>query len=100
MTRRYQVGAGVNSRQMSLYSTDWNGARRDSRGFAAGRAPQILCTQDLEDNVADLTDRMIRAAKLDIHLYEEVEADKQATRQAMTAVILSRVAAHVEKSHV
>jgi hypothetical protein len=49
----------------------------------------------LEDNVADLTDRMIRAAKLDIHLYEEVEADKQATRQAMTAVILSSVAAGV-----
>jgi hypothetical protein len=49
----------------------------------------------LEDNVADLTDRMIRAAKLDIHLYEEVEADKQATGQAMTAVILSSVAAGV-----
>jgi hypothetical protein len=49
----------------------------------------------LEDNVADLTDRMIRAAKLDIHLYEEVEADKQATGQAMTAVILSSVAAGI-----
>jgi hypothetical protein len=49
----------------------------------------------LEDNVADLTDRMIRAAKLDIHLYEEVEADKQAIGQAMTAVILSSVAAGV-----
>jgi hypothetical protein len=49
----------------------------------------------LEDNVADLTDRMIRAAKLDIHLYEEVEADKQTTGQAMTAVILSSVAAGV-----
>jgi hypothetical protein len=49
----------------------------------------------LEDNVADLTDRMIRAAKLDIHLYEEVEADKQAIGQAMTAVILSSVAAGI-----
>jgi hypothetical protein len=38
---------------------------------------------------------MIRAAKLDIHLYEEVEADKQALGQAMTAVILSSVAAGV-----
>jgi Yip1 domain len=45
--------------------------------------------------VADLTDRMIRAAKLDIHLYEEVEADQQALGQAMTAVILSSVAAGV-----
>ena len=45
--------------------------------------------------MADLTDRMIRAAKLDIHLYEEVEADKQAMGQAMTAVILSSVAAGV-----
>jgi len=47
-------------------------------------------TRDSEDNVANLTDRMIRAAKLDIHPYEEVEADKQAMVQAMTAVILSR----------
>jgi hypothetical protein len=38
---------------------------------------------------------MIRAARLDIHLYEEVEADKQGMRQAMTAVILSSVAAGV-----
>ena len=45
--------------------------------------------------MADLTDRMIRAAKLDIHLYEEVEADQQALGQAMTAVILSSVAAGV-----
>ena len=45
--------------------------------------------------MANLTDRMIRAAKLDIHLYEEVEADKQAMGQAMTVVILSSVAAGV-----
>jgi hypothetical protein len=49
----------------------------------------------LEDNVADLKDRMIRAAKLDVNLYEEVEADKQAMGQAMTVVILSSVAAGV-----
>ena len=55
----------------------------------------MLYTQDSEDNVANLTDRMIRAAKLDIHLYEEVEADKQALGQAMTVVILSSVAAGV-----
>jgi hypothetical protein len=28
-----------------------------------------------------LFDRMIRAAKLDVNLYEEVEADKTATRR-------------------
>ena len=40
-------------------------------------------------------DRMIRAAKLDVNLYEEVEADKEATRQAMAVVVLSSVAAGV-----
>ena len=41
------------------------------------------------------TDRIIRAAKLDVHLYEEVEADKDAMSQAMGVVILSSVAAGV-----
>lgn len=39
--------------------------------------------------------RMLRAAKLDIHLYEEVEADKDTLRQAMTVVVLSSVAAGI-----
>lgn len=38
-------------------------------------------------------DRIIRAAKLDVNLYEEVEADKGAMGQAMAVVILSSVAA-------
>jgi hypothetical protein len=37
--------------------------------------------------------RMIQAAKLDVNLYEEVEADKTAMGQAVTVVILSSVAA-------
>ena len=37
--------------------------------------------------------RMMRAAKLDVNLYEEVEADKTAMSQAVTVVILSSVAA-------
>jgi hypothetical protein len=41
------------------------------------------------------TDRIIRAAKLDINLYEEVEADKSTMRQAMTVVVLSSLAAGV-----
>jgi len=37
-------------------------------------------------------DRMIRAAKLDVNLYEEVEADKNALPQAMAVVVLSGIA--------
>lgn len=40
-------------------------------------------------------DRMIRAAKLDPHLYEEVEADKSAMGQAMGVVVLSSLAGGV-----
>jgi hypothetical protein len=42
--------------------------------------------------MSSLTDRMIRAAKLDVALYEEVEADTEALGQALTVVILSSVA--------
>jgi hypothetical protein len=38
---------------------------------------------------------MIRAAKLDVGLYEEVEADTGATGQAMLVVVLSSVAAGI-----
>jgi len=43
--------------------------------------------------MAVLADRMIRAAKLDIKLYEEVEADKSALRQAMLVVVIASIAA-------
>lgn len=39
-----------------------------------------------------ITSRMVRAAKLDINLYEEVEADTTATSQAFLAVILVSLA--------
>ncbi|MGD9250125.1 MAG: YIP1 family protein [Desulfobacterales bacterium] len=45
--------------------------------------------------MASFTDRMIRAAKLDAALYEEVEADEGAMGQAMGVVILSSVAAGI-----
>lgn len=48
--------------------------------------------------MADLKDRIIRAAKLDVSLYEEVEADKGALGQAMTVVVLSSLAAGVGAS--
>lgn len=42
-----------------------------------------------------LKDRIIRAAKLDVRLYEEVEADKEAMGQAMGVVVLSSLAAGI-----
>jgi hypothetical protein len=39
------------------------------------------------------SDRLFRAAKLDVNLYEEVEADKGALGQAIAVVILSSIAA-------
>ena len=42
-----------------------------------------------------LMDRIIRAAKLDVNLYEEVEADKGAMGQATGVVVLSSIAAGV-----
>ncbi|MFC1826875.1 YIP1 family protein [Thermodesulfobacteriota bacterium] len=40
-------------------------------------------------------DRILRAAKLDAHLYEEVEADRSAMSQAMAVVVISSVAAGI-----
>ena len=47
----------------------------------------------------NLFERMIRAAKLDVNLYEEVEADKTALGQSMTVVILSSLAAGIGSLH-
>jgi len=40
-------------------------------------------------------DRIVRASKLDVNLYEEVEADKRAMGQAMGVVVLSSIAAGI-----
>jgi hypothetical protein len=45
--------------------------------------------------MANLGNRMVRAAKLDANLYEEVEADKGAMGQAMAVVALSSIAAGI-----
>ena len=42
--------------------------------------------------MASFTERMMGAAKLDVHVYEEVEADTSATGQAMGVVLLASVA--------
>ncbi len=44
---------------------------------------------------SSLVDRMIRAAMLDEQLYEEVEHDQSATRQAMLVVVLGAAAAGI-----
>jgi hypothetical protein len=43
--------------------------------------------------MAGLVERMIGAARLDVRIYEEVEADTNATGQAMAVVVISSVAA-------
>ena len=45
--------------------------------------------------MAIFIDRIIRAAKLDVQLYEEVEADSWAMSQAMGVVVLSSIAAGI-----
>ncbi len=48
--------------------------------------------------MANFSNRIIRAAKLDVALYEEVEADKSALGQAMGIVVLSSIAAGIGSS--
>ena len=43
----------------------------------------------------DIINRMLRAAKLDVSLFEEVEADQGATGQAALVVVLSSLAAGI-----
>ena len=45
--------------------------------------------------MTNFQDRMLRAAKLDVNLYEEVEADTGSMRQAMGVVVLSSIAAGI-----
>ena len=45
--------------------------------------------------MSTLMNRIVRASKLDVHLYEEVEADKGAMGQAMGVVVLSSIAAGI-----
>lgn len=45
--------------------------------------------------MTSITNRMFRAAKLDSHLYEEVEADKSLMKQAVAVVLMSSLAAGI-----
>src|SRR5689334_2571074 len=42
-----------------------------------------------------LTDRMLRASRLDVALYNEVEADLTANSQALTVVVITAVASGI-----
>lgn len=46
-----------------------------------------------EGTVSTFVERIIRAARLDVYLYEEVEADTGAFQQALAVVVLSSIAA-------
>lgn len=45
--------------------------------------------------MSTMMDRMVRAAKLDVNLYEEVEADRDAMGQAIGVVLLASLAAGI-----
>ena len=45
--------------------------------------------------MASFAERVIGAAKLDVRIYEEVEADRTAMGQAMGVVVLSSLAAGI-----
>jgi hypothetical protein len=55
----------------------------------------ILVRERKANIMSQFVDRMIRAAKLDAHVYEEVEADKSAMGQAIGVVALSSLAGGV-----
>ena len=50
-----------------------------------------ICKSVKEVLIMEIIDRMIRAAKLDSSLYEEVEKDDNATRQASIVVIIASI---------
>ena len=56
---------------------------------------EIKSEQTGGQKMASLVDRMIRASKLDVNLYEEVEADQGSMGQAISVVIISSIAAGI-----
>jgi hypothetical protein len=85
---------------MSNPATDQPEDALTSTGFAGIINANIL--QDKERQMTTSTseskslfDRMVRAAKLDANLYEEVEADTKANWQAFRAVVLVSLASAI-----
>jgi hypothetical protein len=67
----------------------------DQRHTKAGHFLSQSMSSLQEGTMANLQNRIIRAAKLDVNLYEEVETDKGALGQAMSVVVLSSLAAGI-----
>ncbi len=65
------------------------------RGSVAKRLAPAPSDPQRGDAMSALTDRMLRAARLEPQLYEEVEADTTAMRDALTVVVLSSLAAGI-----
>lgn len=76
----------------TYFNLGYGGGVSVSHSFCPTSATTILRG---EKAVTRIQDRIIRAAKLDVQLYEEVEADRGAMREAMTVVVLSAVAAGI-----
>lgn len=55
-------------------------------------------TLELSTLSEKLIDRMIRAAKLDVELYEEVEADESLTPQAIAVVVIAALAGGIGRA--
>jgi hypothetical protein len=62
-----------------------------AQSMVGGQVP--TCRTERSIPMQNLLERMIRAAKLEVALYEEVETDNQATGQAAGVVVLSSLAA-------
>ena len=54
-----------------------------------------MASEQFARSNSSFVSRMLRAARLESHLYEEVEADRSALPQAMLVVVLSSVAAGI-----
>jgi hypothetical protein len=65
------------------------------RGIMSESKDLMSRLKDMNTAGTFIINRMIRAAKLDKSLYEEVEADKESLGQAMAVVTLSAVAAGI-----
>lgn len=84
--------AASNQRIKPRASNPLNPSRQGNLGVLASNLPGIVSQAAVNPSFVD---RMIRAARLDPQLYEEVEADTGANGQAIAVVVLASVAAGI-----
>ena len=85
----------VAGREHTIRELGGDGARLPDSKRVPSRAAFATPILGGKEIVAQIQDRMLRAAKLDPQLFEEVEADQGAMGQAVTVVVLSSVAAGI-----